>query len=291
MNLIDKLSSVAVAAPGQNLPGRTGLPTDFLKATLDAQDRVPEKVRAMEPGYVHVSSMVGFCGRQLALLRREERPLFRSVTGGHRVMWRIGRAVESHIREQFINSRNRSGILGNWTCACGGSVRRGAFSPVARCEVCNQPLNVYGEFTLADRDAKIVGNPDLLFEWQKSVVVVEIKSMNPEQWEKLTAPLGDHIFQAGMYHDLLKANGFTPNKDVVFIYCTKQFKYGSPYKEFHVDVSVPSLTAQRQAIREQVKETMQHIEAGTLPPRTLCASHTSSMAKTCPMVAQCFTLR
>jgi hypothetical protein len=288
--LIDRLSNLAARTAGAPVPQQDVLPEKYLTEVLDAADRVPEKTRAALPGYTHVSSLLGLCPRQLVLMRREDRPLFNSVTGGHRVMWRIGRAVETHIRDQFVTARRRRGIIGQWKCRCEETVRVGFHQSVV-CPKCNGSTDNYHELPLFNHAAKVVGNPDLLIENNGAVVVVEIKSMNADQFGEITSPIGNHVFQAGMYHDLLPGMGYRPHKQVVIIYCTKQFKYGSPYKEYHVDVTTPALRADRESAVEGAAEVAQAMDADTLPPRTLCSGPTSSMARTCPVVTTCMNLR
>ncbi len=89
-----------------------GLPDNYLKTILDAQDGVAE-VRRVGTGdgqyghYTHVSSLIGACSRMHALAAMDDRTIRETVTGGHRVMWAIGRHVEKHIRQQYLLSTNR----------------------------------------------------------------------------------------------------------------------------------------------------------------------------------------
>lgn len=289
-HLIDRLCN-GVQRP-QDEPAPLVLAPDFLRQTLDQQDRVPERTRTSIPGYMHVSSLTNMiCPRQYAILIREDRPVFRSVTGGHRVMWNIGRSVETHIRTQYLRGTRRAGVFGKWACPCGDTVRQGFFAKDHRCPNCNKIASVYGEFTLFDHDAKIVGNPDMLVEVQKRFVVVEIKSMTSKQWEDLKNPLGDHIFQAGMYRHMLALNGYQAHTHVAFLYCTKDFKWGSPYKEFHVDVTTPERVRLFENARDYARMLAGHAAAGTLPPRERCQTTTSKEAQTCPVLASCFNAR
>jgi hypothetical protein len=293
MNLLDRLSRRVVSTPGVRaapLPGRSPLPEDHLKKLLDAQDRIPERRRGGGE-YIHVSSLIGFCARQHGILRKEDRTVLQSVTGGHKVMWRIGRAVENHIREQLLITSRNQGVYGNWTCRCGSATHRGHISAGMTCQACNGPVDQYGEFTLYDTVNGIVGNPDYLFDYQKAVAVVEIKSMNAAQFKDLNAPMGNHILQAGMYYDMIKQNGMTPHEEVVFLYCTKEFKFGSPYKEFHVNVAKDTLLAERDELRSAAKEYHTLFARDEIAPRTMCRSADSALAKTCPVVATCFNMR
>lgn len=288
--LIDRLSNLATRTRGAPVPQIEALPDKFLSDVLDAQDRVPERTRSALPGYTHVSSLIGLCPRQLVLMRREDRLLLNTVTGGHRVMWRIGRAVETHIRDQYISARRRQGIIGQWKCRCEETVRVGFHQSVV-CAKCNGPTDHYHELPLFDHTAKVVGNPDILIAHNGAVVVVEIKSMNAEQFAEINAPLGNHVFQAGMYHDLLPNMGYRAHRQAVIIYCTKQFKYGSPYKEYHVDMTSPALQADRSSAVRRAAEVAHAMDTNSLPARTMCTGPTSTMARQCPVVTSCMNLR
>lgn len=294
MALIDELSRLARPASDDSpvVKGLPELPGGFITGIVDRMDRTPENVRVSTSGYVHVSALNGFCGRRMLLMRQDGRQSVRSVTGGHRVMWRIGRAVESHIREQYLKAHNNRNVLGRWTCLCGRAEHVGFFNGLTSCNHCNSPLNVYGEYTLYDHDNKIVGNPDLLVTYESTFVISEIKSMNKAQWDTLIEPLPDHIFQAGMYYDLLRnhPNNYRVHSHGVFVYCTKDYKYGSPYKEFHVDFTKPTFQAIRDRARAQLSDALRAEASGSLPPRTVCHSPNCAFAKACSVATACFNL-
>lgn len=262
---------------------------ELLTMALNAQDRMPERDRATEPGYLHVSSLIHrTCPRQYAILLREERAIYRGVTGGHRVMWKIGRGVEDHIRKQYLRSTGRNNVFGQWACPCGDTLRKGYYAREHRCPTCDKVASIYKELPVFDHEAKIVGNPDMILNVGGWLVVVEIKSMAKDQWETLSKPLGDHVFQAGMYRHLLHLKGHKVHRNIITVYCTKDFKFGSPYKEFQVDVTTNERVALFEDSRDYAKMLAQHAENGTLPPRERCQTTTSKAAQSCPAVASCF---
>jgi hypothetical protein len=122
-----------------------------------------------------------------------------------------------------------------------------------------------------------------------TVIPVEIKSKAKHLFDKLTAPDGDHIFQAGMYHDLLQLAGYTVHPEVVIIYCNKDFQYGSPYKEYHVDVTTPQYTEHRDYVRGALRDLYARQVVGLLPRRIRCQDASSPTAKKCPVVGSCFS--
>lgn len=271
------------------------IPQNFMIDILDAMDRAPE-VKRLGNGegdyghYTHVSSLIDICARQHALAAHDDRVIQESVTGGHRVMWAMGRYVEKHIRAQYLKAGGGRNAFGRWKCVCENEEHVGHRPYQRMCLQCKQALDQYHEFTLLDHDNWVKGNPDLLTvfpgEW---FVPVEIKSMNKKDFDALTAAKGDHIFQVGHYRRMLALNGFRTHTHGVIVYCVKEFKYGSPYKEFHVDLTTPSVTNIIDASIDVARQLRHSRETGSIPPRTMCAAHSDSRAKQCPFLVSCFS--
>lgn len=284
-----KLSgSAKVSARTPTVCSNKPLPDNYVVTLLNAVDRTPRRTRRIEDGYIHVSSLIGFCPRQRVLVAGQDIAHAESVTGGHRIMWEIGRAVERHIRAQFI-SGDLSSVYGKWSCICGMTSRVGMYNDNIMCTRCNTKADTYHEVTLFDHDTRISGNPDLIFLYDNAKVVLEIKSMNKRDYDDLKAPLGDHVFQASFYNYLLRKNGHRVHRVVVIVYCTKDFKFGSPYKEFHVDTETQQVTFAISRSLDMARQVKDHAEAGTIPRNTMCSSPTSTKAKSCPVVARCFS--
>jgi hypothetical protein len=98
----------------------TTLPSGFVKHVLDMRDSVPELRRTGQQGYVHLSELVRLCARQHSLMLDGGIAREMQIVGAHRVMWKIGRAVENHVRAQLVDGIP-SEILGRWTCVCGAT--------------------------------------------------------------------------------------------------------------------------------------------------------------------------
>lgn len=282
--LIDSLINKAAET---GLPDEPVLPAGFLKNILDTADRIPQKGRAATYSkHVHVSSLAGdFCARQYAITRHEKLSLFESLTGGHKVTFAIGRAVETHIRDGIISQYGRQNIYAKWTCECGKTAFQGTWRPI-NC-ACGKEIDIFNEADIQDDDFGVKGHPDLIFRYKNRLFVVEIKSINKPAWEELEAPLPSHIKQALMYPYLLGKEAKNVSTTVVYIYCTKDFKFGSPYKEYHVDASEEHHVAQRQNLLEQAKEVKDYVEGGKTPER-ICKSIASPLAKKCPVAMRCF---
>lgn len=304
--LLNRLSGLALNTPGQphrdplpraNVPtvgisrAMPDIPEGYLTNVINLMDRRPEKSRIGKPGYTHVSSLFGGCVRQYVAASRFNVEILNSVTGGHRVLWRIGRAVETHVRDSFIEGKERQGIYGEWRCTCKRLARVGLYQSGSPCRVCGDEAKHYFEPVLYDETNKIVGSPDLTTligsAW---FTPTEVKSMNKEQFDKLEAPLPDHINQAAMYRHLYRQQGYAVHDKVIIMYTKKDFQWGSPYKEYHVDCTAPLVQGMVDASIEQAALIKRSMETQTLPGRTLCTGPRSPRAKQCPVAHLCFQM-
>lgn len=263
------------------------IPVSVLKTVLDTEDRVTETPRGTSSGYAHLTDLIGLCPRYGQLAQAAHTPVHRSVTGGHRVMWAIGRAVEKHIRDTYIRSVNFKGVWGRWKCACERTVTDGLWQGHT-CSFCGTPASNYHELPLADEEAGIIGSPDFVtLSARERLVITEIKSMTPEEWKTIEEPKITHRVQGSGYNRLYRINGFEVEPYVSVIYCTKLFRFGSPYKEFVYRVQSDAVA---EAELDSMWETARIIKAGRgLAPRLpACSSHTTKAAAACPLVGECF---
>jgi len=295
--LLSRLSGLplnsATVGTADNIPLPHGLvrmpdiPENFLIKTLDVVDKKPEKSRIGKPGYTHVSSLIGGCVRQYVLATRFNVEILESVTGGHRVMWRIGRAVETHVRDSFLEGQGNKGVYGRWKCKCGRVDHLGLY-PSRGCNCQNEPLK-YFEPVLYDEENKLVGSPDMtLIMGNFFFTPVEVKSMNKEDFDDLTAPLPDHIAQAASYRRLYQLQGRRVHDKVIIIYTKKEFKWGSPYKEFHVDCTSDLVQGVVQTIVDKGAQIANSVAASVLPERHICQSASNPLAKKCPVAHLCW---
>jgi hypothetical protein len=292
MRLIDRLAARFVApeplTPIERLveDTTTSLPSGFLKRIIDLRDSTPELARIGQPGMVHLSELVSLCARQHCLMLQLGMATTSPVTGAHRVMWKIGRAVEAHVRQQLVDGMPMD-AFGRWRCICSRTEFLGHRPAEQRCSHCGQRVTNYHEMTLVDETNGVVGNPDIVLRHGGRYVSTEIKSRERGAWEEMREPLANHVMQAAGYRRLLQTSGFPVHDDVVLIYVSKDFAWGSPYKEFHVRITrrheeqLDSLFAEAKLVRD-------YLATGTLPPRVICTHPSGRKAKGCTVNAQCF---
>lgn len=281
----------------------------FIGKMVSRADNLPDRER-INTDYIHVSAMVGWCPRKYVLQARSDIHSYtnRIATGAHRVMWELGKAAERHVRNSFIKEVNYRGVFGSWICRCyderynRGMIHHGFYDESKTCGICRGKLNNYKEFTLFDDENHVSGNPDLLMVRRKKIFPVEIKSLtnstsanaSKRGFDTIVQPFGDHMFQVDSYHYMLERCfdedfGLLAGDRVVVFYVNKEFKYGSPYKEYWRKAVEP----QRKALVRREFSTAKKVwnaihDKGPVPERKLCPNCHCDRAKQCPVVQECF---
>lgn len=288
MNLINNLKRIA-KEPKQTHTNPS-LGNNFFSDVLNQADTVKKDSRKFtkEYPYVHVSSLEDFCARRSSLLILHSKNIHKNITGGHRVTFAQGRAIESFVLESLFDVLGKDRFVGSWSCSCGHHKSTGLWND-SKCEKCGHGLENYKEYSLVSDEYNIVGNPDFIYIGPKgNGVIGEIKSMNKEQFSSLTAPLPEHLRQATKYYFLAKNKKVKVSKYIHFIYVQKEWKFGSPYKTFEIDASEEKYEKLFNEAVEDVKPVKNFIETGLLPERILCKSPMGSIAKQCSVVNECF---
>jgi hypothetical protein len=272
-------------------------PLNFVTSLVYRMDTTPEK-RRIGKQYIHVSSLLGSCPRFHLLAFLSQREIVKKVQPSMRLVWKIGRACEAHVREQFIEAVDKKGVIGSWRCKCGHTKTEGLFSRVV-CSKCESVADDYHEAALMDHKYRIVGSPDLLYlrPDNDKVRVVEFKSMNKKDFELLEAPLADHVHQAMSYARLLRDSGVDTDDEVSIIYICKDFQFSTPYREFHVPSSEENRIAIGSMWRKATEIAKGITKSATMPltevplPARLssCKTLESKTAKSCELCTLCFS--
>lgn len=270
------------------------LPENYLTAMVETQDARVEAPRTLgnREGLTHLSSLLNVCPREHVIARRFNISRPQAVTGGHRVVWKFGRAVEDHVRSSILAARERRNIYGVWKCVCKHTAHTGFHPPAATCPRCRLPLDRYYEVELIDPDNGVTGSPDMLLVERGWFVPVEVKSMNKDDFDKLSAAVPDHALQVAGYWRILRALGYRVHAEARLIYVRKEFLWGGRnrvYKEFVVRPE--TLSPLTEAMFSAGREIQDHLQAGSTPDRiTGCHSATCSRARSCSVSDVCWSL-
>lgn len=267
--------------------------SSFVARCVGLMDSAPEKTRAGGE-LVHVSSLISkdWCSRAHLINLVHQNSGFQNVLPQMRIVWALGRAAEAHVRKQFALAHGRHRMIGNWRCDCGTTTMEGHGSNSLKCRVCEQPVAHYGELLLQDNDNGIVGSPDLVFETEDGLTVVEVKSIKKDSFTELTAPLMDHVIQCYGYVRHLRKVVDKPVRGKVF-YVAKDYVSPklSPYKEYAISDYEENAEKIYSVLREDVREMRKAAAAGGYPARLAeCSSPLSTRAKACTACTLCFSL-
>lgn len=283
-----------LARASRSAPVATGCTTihtqykdGLLSSIITAEDAKPDDTRLGRGDYIHASSLLSFCPRR-HLYAQAEGGTQKSVDGAMRIVWKLGRAAESHVRGQLIAATGGAGIYGQWSCPCGRASYEGLHSSThPACPTCGKHPEGYSETLLLDEEYGVSGNPDFIMLIGGEFVIVECKSINREAFGKLLAPTADHALQSLLYRRLLQRKperlaGVPVAPYTLVLYISKDYQWGkSPYREFRVEPSetlVDNLLAPAAELRGGRK----------IFPR-ICSCPKDVLAKDCPFVVRCLS--
>jgi hypothetical protein len=282
MSLLDKLTKKAIVYDE--------LSENVILDALRKHDNIPQLTRTPigADAYIHSSSLDNFCARRAAIFDKNNSTPREYVQGAMKIVWKMGRAVEEHIREALISSLGKKNFHGQWECKCGKTKHIGLWAD-KDCQVCGTKTNNYKELTIYNEEYKIANNPDLVaVSKNNQKIIIEIKSMNKEDFDELEAPLSSHVRQANRYVRFSRMNGSVTSGKVTIVYARKDYKYSGVYKPFVVDVDTVALETAFLEELDQAKKLREYFKTSELPEREFCVSAMSPMAKKCLACNDCF---
>jgi hypothetical protein len=214
-----------------------------------------------------------------------------------KLMFGIGNSLHYWIQ-------NTGDVLGNnrlgwWHClACGKDRPNFGPPPTIKCPHCNArpEASIYREHHVDPfGDYPVSGSPDMFIQAKKALFrVLELKSMNGEDFEKLKAPLAPHEWQVRTYSWKCSKDKKLPVKidssaGYVLYISKKNFKNQFPMKLFivHEDKSVLKIIKEKVAL---YRDGIEHFPE-KIPSRAIACGKsglTCYQAKQCPVLKECF---
>lgn len=278
------------------------LTPDTLVKLIVSRDRIPDPARNHPKGYIHVSGLIrGDCPRFLSLQKRLNHYPDNRVNGATRIMWKLGRAAEQHVRDQLIAALPSEQVWGNWRCHCGKRRREGHSYDKDTCIICGHRADIYEELDLENDTYFVTGHPDFIVFIDGKIYPIEIKSLTNsksanakgEGFDSINGPFVNHVLQVSCYHRMLmplsRRLGLPLAEQALVLYVSKDFngfQVPYPYKEFHVNPY--EYKPQIQTMFEEAKSAYLGAK-GMLPQRlTTCANASTKCASKCSLVHPCF---
>jgi len=233
----------------------------------------------------------------MVLQRRYPSRGLRQVGQGQRLLWKLGRAAETHVRET-LKYAFPSQAYGVWQCGCEQSTYEGTWLEAVEkdvCHVCGWRLCKYQEMCFQDDERKIVGSPDLLLSLSAGFVPVECKSANAKSFVKIQKrPESDHVLQNLGYVRLGERSGYRMAGFGIVIYVAKEYKWGEvPYREHVVTERRYRLSGTLDLLDRTAEMVVLYSERGSGFPdrlRYCMGGPDSSRAKKCSACALCFSV-
>jgi len=260
---------------------------------VDLINKAPRRMSHFRDGeYIHVSDLIGKCVRKIALADKYGHPMpSETLSHSMALTFAQGDAIHEYVKSRYVETKKEN-LYGRWSCLCGDTVVgpcTGDEVPSDACERCGAKPHKYEELLLHHEGMLVVASPDVtLFVRRHSCLhPVEIKSINPKDWDTLTRPKPEHLVQVLWYWKLLRDLGYSITSTVSILYATKGFVFkGSPFKEFVIEVE-PVLHYLDDYI-EDAEAWARYKKTGELPPRVRCPSNSCPEAKKCHVVLRCF---
>ena len=193
--------------------------------------------------FPRASQLYKDCMRQLVLGVKLKKEVRVKLGFSQRMIFMLGNAVHSWVQntdDLFGNHRR-----GWWVCsACGKYMSWGAPPREGwKCKNCGAGYGAarYEEHSLYLRKPLMVsGHPDMFVDFNGKIRLVELKTINGKDFEKLFLPQIDHVWQALTYLWTLKHDKIIPvniDRSKAYIcYITKRSTMGQfPLKMFHIN--------------------------------------------------------
>ena len=236
----------------------------------------------------HPSQIYYMCPKQTALdtIYPENIPTSTHGPALERIFG-IGHALHEWIQNRWVGRSKK--LIGEWLCRACGTRTEGSMPE--ECESCGAAWTAitYIEPTLRHEALNIVGHCDGIVLLDEEKYVFEIKTINPDAFDKLKKPLPANYFQVNIYMHL------TDIPRAVILYINKS---NGRLKEFHLerDDSVWSRVRNKigwvYAFMRELRAAHGEIPYGTLDAMpSACSTPTYWRAERCHQSGPCFGCR
>lgn len=269
---------------------------DVLRSHLGGSQ--PSRGRA----HLHASSVTrpDFCPRKWALMDAYAIPdPPEQVQTAMAVTFAMGLAAETLLVEEWAGDRT----IGNWRCRHCGEQRSWSRKPDGYCK---QPVSFgpvkhqkhwWQYVQIVIEALGLVGRPDVLFDvGSPELVVTELKTLNPTEFDKIVAPLPEHRMRTNLYLKMLSASN-NPYKGKCnltegrVLYISRS--YGRMNAEWNEILPFREFVVKRHD--GDLKEALQKAKAlelsrkGLGVPSGICGTAVDVFAKKCPVCIPCFS--
>jgi len=220
-----------------------------------------------------------------------------------RMTFNHGSFMERQIRDVYL----RDIVVGEWECGiCKHTHPTFGKAPKIKCPSCGWGHKwEYKEPRFADEESGVSGGIDMLLDiGQPKLLITEIKTMTPEDFKTLAAPLVEHKLRTSLYLKLAESSTWAASdrvntKESKILYVTKSFGFKdetlkaagikdaafSPFKEFTIarNDAMLATSMSKAKVLNVWRQTKQGMPVG------VCSNGLCKRAQGCPAVGPCFS--
>lgn len=222
--------------------------------------------------YPRASNLYHVCMRFMVIGTLNNLEATDMVHFNRQVTFDIGSALHKWIQnsDAYFGDQRR----GTWQCNACGKVRLFGKPPIEGCTKCGADIQAmeYRELELLMHEPyRVTGHPDLFiepFDAKGKIRVVELKTMSGDRFERLNAPLIEHVWQIQTYMWACHTKAFDigvriDNEYGYIVYITKQERKG--------EVPIKVFTSKHDSrVLKDIKSKLQlyidGVDTGVLPP-------------------------
>lgn len=271
-----------------------------------------KRIAGVEPPRPHfplrasdlMSDKTEFCPREHAFMDLGVASKKGSFVGTSlRMTFNHGNFMERQIRNTYL----RDIVVGNWECGICKHVHPNfGKAPLGKCPSCGWGHKwEYQEPRFEDGETGVSGGIDMLLDvGQQKLLIVEVKTMTPDDFKTLAAPLAEHKMRTSLYLKLAASSTWSASNRVntseaKILYVTKSFGFKdetlraagikdaafSPFKEFTIkrNDSIITTPMAKAKVLKVWRDTKQGMPCG------VCPNGLTKRAQACSAVAACFS--
>ncbi len=278
---------------------------------VDVKRMLHERIAGNHPGRplktIHASAVTNtekrFCPREHSIYSiTEVLPVDEFLSTALNITFEYGRFIQDKINNEWLVDI----MVGDWVCGVCGTQAETGKRPKIKCS-CGYKKWQYKELNFVSEDCGISGGVDILLDTGVGkFTVVELKTIDKDQFKDLNAPKAEHRQRTNLYLRLIKESKhpiapFIDTKSAIILYVSKSYGFldhtikeypfkddlFSPFKQFQIKAEHEAVDS----ICNLAKQVFTFRKGLTPIPEKICNSILDKRAKVCCCSKDCFSTK
>jgi len=275
--------------------------SEIVKSTIKNAYKGEVSKRNDSKPTIHASDMTDFCPRRFALCLENKINYHTTTYLGHStaLTFDIGRKIQDIVVGRIFKTGK---LFGTWYYKCCNVYSYGEYS--IKCPSCeHKSIPKYCDTRLempVAGDVSFVGNVDVFIKEGNKIICCEVKSINKDDYQKITEPLISHKWQTNTYlyllshsktkifgrsiKDVEKAYNIAFDKDNAVVIYIPKAAVKDPFDKIY------DVTLDRKLFIEvaaKLKTVKKYVDSGKIPENIYCSSQASVLARNCQVRKIC----